>query len=320
MKIALSLVLVCFPVSAFSAAPPFPDRPIRIVVPFAPGGGSDYLMRVIAPKMPEVFAQNGIVDNRPGAAGILGTLLVANAPNDGYTVLIADTPFAANQNIYAKAGYDPIKSFTPITQLATTPLILVINPGLQAASVQEFIALAKSQPGRLAIGNSGGGSITHIAASLFSSSTGTDLTTVPYKGTGPALTDVVAGQVHAIIATAPSVMGLIKGGKLRALAVTSAKRSPLAPELPTMQEAGVRGYVISNWYILVAPANTPQPVIAKLHSGFVKIVEQSDIRDRLSAAIMEVTPSPTPHDLALMISSEVARLGRVVKDAGIRVE
>lgn len=320
MKIIILLVLSCLPATVFAATPNFPERPIRIVVPFAPGGGSDFLMRVIAPKMPEVFAQNGIVDNRAGAAGILGTQLVANAPNDGYTVLIADTPFAANHGIYATAGYDPIKSFTPITQLATTPLILVVNPGLRAASVQEFIALAKAQPGRFSIGTSGGGSITHIASALFASSTATDLTTVPYKGTGPALSDVVAGQVQAIIATAPSVMGLVKGNKLRALAVTSAQRSPLAPELPTMQEAGVRGYVLSNWYILVAPANTPESVIAKLHSGFVKIVAQSDVKDRLSAAIMEVTSSPTPNDLAVMIASEVMRLGRVVKDAGIRVE
>ena len=196
----------------------------------------------------------------------MATQLVANSPNDGYTLLLADTPFAVNNTIYSKPGYDPVKSFSPVTQLATTPLMFVVHPGVAASSVREFIALAKAQPGKVAMANSGNGSITHLAGNLFAATSSIDVTTVPYKGTGPALTDLMGGQVQAIIATAPSVMPLIKGGKMRVLAVTSAKRTSLAPDVPTMLEAGVNNYVVTNWYILVTAANTSAPVLTKAAS------------------------------------------------------
>ncbi len=316
----LMLIAACWGGAAFAAAPAFPERPIRLVVPFAPGGGSDFVARVLASRLPEVTGQNGVVDNRPGAASLVGTQLVANSPNDGYTLLLADTPFAVNNSIYSKPGYDPVKSFSPVTQVATTPLMFVVHTGVAAATVQEFVALAKAQPGRLAMANSGSGSITHLAGTLFVVTSGIAVTTVPYKGTGPALTDLMGGQVQGIVATAPSVMPLIKSGKLRVLAVTSAKRSPLAPEVPTMQEAGVKNYVVTNWYILVGAANTPAPVLAKLHRAFTQILAQREVVDRFAAAIIEVTPSANPQELGAMIAAEVARWGRVAKDAGIRLE
>jgi len=320
MNRAWLFVLASVPAVTIAAETAFPERPIRIVVPFAPGGGSDFVARVVAAKLPEVVGQNGVVDNRPGAASLMATQLVANSPNDGYTLLLADTPFAVNNTIYSKPGYDPVKSFSPVTQLATTPLMFVVHPGVAASSVREFIALAKAQPGKVAMANSGNGSITHLAGTLFAATSSIDVTTVPYKGTGNALTDLMGGQVQAIIATAPSVMPLIKGGKMRVLAVTSAKRTSLAPDVPTMLEAGVNNYVVTNWYILVTAANTSAPVLAKLHRAFFRILEQRDIVDRFAAAIIEVTPSASPQELAAMISSEMTRWGGVARSAGIRLE
>ena len=320
MKRILLLMAACFAGSICAAEPVFPVRPIRIVVPFSPGGGSDFVARVIASRLPEVAGQNGVIDNRPGAASLVGTQLVANSPNDGYTLLLADTPFAVNNSIYSKPGYDPVKSFSPVTQVATTPLMFVVHPGVAATSVQEFVALAKAQPGRFAMANSGSGSITHLAGTLLVVASAIDVNTVPYKGTGPALTDLMGGQVQAIVATAPSVMPLIKSGKMRVLAVTSAKRSALAPDVPTMLEAGVKDYVVTNWYILVGSANTPVPVLTKLHRVFSKILAQREVVERFAAAIIEVTPSASPQELGTMISSEMMRWGRVAKDAGIRLE
>src|SRR5688572_20221976 len=228
----LLLLLGALATPAFAAERAYPDRPLRLVVPFAPGGGSDFVARVLAGKMPDVLGQNAVVDNRPGGASLLATQLVANAPNDGYTLLLQDLiPFSVNHTIYSNAGYDPVKSFSPVAQIATTPLLLVVNPSVQAIGVQEFIALAKSQPGKLAIGNAGTGSVTHLAAVLFANTAGIDMTMVPYKGTGPALTDVIGGRVHAIIATGPAVMPLVKNGRLRVLAVASDRRLTLLPEM-----------------------------------------------------------------------------------------
>ena len=299
----------------------FPDRPLRFVVPFAPGGGSDFVARLLATKVPEVLGQNAVVDNRPGGASLLATQLVAKAPNDGYTLLLQDLiPLCINQTLYSNAGYDPVRSFSPVAQIAATPMMLVVPPSVPAKTVQEFIASAKSQPGKLAIGNAGTGSITHLAAVLFTNSAGIDMTMVPYKGTGPALTDVVAGRVHAIVATGPAVMPLVKGAKLRVLAVASEKRLALVPEAPTMLESGLKDVVVTNTYVMVTAANTPQPILKKLHEALVKIVEQPDISARMTAAIIDPAPSANPQALGATIASEVTRWGRIVKAAGIRLD
>ena len=306
---------------AAAANAQFPERPLRFVVPFAPGGGSDFVSRLLATKAPEVFGQNAVVDNRPGGASLLATQLVAKSPADGYTLLLQDLiPFAINHTLYSNAGYDPVRSFSPVAQIAATPMMLVVPPSLPANTVQEFVAMAKSQPNKLAIGNAGTGSVTHMAAVLFTNSAGIDMTMVPYKGTGPALTDVVAGRVQAIVATGPAVMPLVKGGKLRVLGVASEKRLALLPEAPTMAEAGLKDVVVTNTYIMITAANTPQPILKRLHDGLVKITLHPDIAPRLTAAIIDPTPSESPQALGRTISSEVTRWGRIVKTAGIKVE
>jgi len=317
----LPLLLCALALPAGAAEREYPDRPLRLVVPFAPGGGSDFVARVLAGKLPDVLGQNAVVDNRPGGASLLATQLVAGAPNDGYTLLLQDLiPFSVNHTIYSNAGYDPVRSFAPVAQIATTPLLLVINPSVQANGVQELIALAKSQPGKLGIGNAGTGSVTHLAAALFANTAGIDLTMVPYKGTGPALTDVIGGRVHAIIATGPAVLPLVKSGKLRALAVASERRLTLLPEMPTMKEAGVKDFVVTNTYIMVTAARTPPRILARLHAAFVQILQQPDIAARMSAAIIDPAPSANPQELGATIASEAVRWGRVVKAAGIRLD
>ena len=320
MKHLFAVLLVVGSLFPLPSPAAFPERAIRIVVPFAPGGGSDFVARVVASKMPEVLGQNGVVDNRPGAASLIGTQLVANSPNDGYTLLLADTPFAVNHVIYRGANYDPIKSFAAVMQLATTPMMLVVTPGLAATSTQEFIALAKAQPGRVAMANSGSGSITHLSGALLMSSAGIELNTVPYKGTGPALSDLMGGQVQSIVATAASVMPLVSGGKMRVLGVASNQRSPFAPTVPTLIEAGVKGYVVNNWYVLVAAANSPAAVITTMHKAYAKILQQPEVRDRFAAAIIEATPNSGPAELQQMIAAETARWTRVARESNIRLD
>lgn len=316
--LAILLLLGSSPLHAATSA--FPERAIRIVVPFAPGGGSDFVARVISSKMPDFLGQNGVVDNRPGAASLIGTQLVANSPNDGYTLLLADTPFAVNSAIYSNANYDPVKSFTAVMQLANTAMMLVVTPGLAAQTTQEFIALAKSQPGRIAMANSGNGSITHLAATLLMSTANIELNTVPYKGTGPALSDLMGGQVQSIVATSASVMPLAKGGKIRVLGVASAKRSAFAPDVPTMIEAGIKGYIVNNWYILVAAANTPPALVNRLHIAFAKILQQPEVAERFASALIEPTPGSGPKELQQMIASEMTRWTRVAKASNIKLD
>ena len=307
--------------SAYSAEQDFPNRPLRIVVPFGPGGGSDFVARLLGARTADVLGQNTVVDNRPGAASLLATQLVANAPNDGYTLLLQDLiPFVVNDKIYSNAGYDPVKSFSPIAQIATAPLMLVVNTGVEAKNVRELIALVKSRPGKFAIGNGGVGGVTHLAAVLFCSAAGLDMSIIPYKGTGPALTDVVGGRVHAIIATGAAVLPLVRGDKLRLLAVASEKRLQLLPEIPTMQESGVKGYAVTNTYILITAARTPMPLLVKLHDAFGKILRQPEIASHLASVIIEPTPSSSPQELGALIASEEGRWGQVTKAAGIRVE
>lgn len=311
----------CIPFATCAADSTFPDRPLRFVIPFAPGGGSDFVGRLLSTKVPDVLGQNAVVDNRPGGASLLATQLVANAPNDGYTLLLQDLiPLCINHNLYGNAGYDPQKSFSPVAQIAATPMMLTVPVTLPAKTAQELIAMAKAQPGKLAIGNSGTGSITHLAAVLFTKAAAIEMTMVPYKGTGPALTDVIAGRVHAIVATAPAVMPLIKGGKLRVLAAASEKRLALIPETPTMGEVGLKDVVVTNTYVMVTAAKTPTLVLRKLHDALIKIVEDRDIASRMSAAMIDPAPSKSPAELGATIASEVSRWGRLAKEAGIKLD
>jgi tripartite-type tricarboxylate transporter receptor subunit TctC len=319
MKTVLVLLIALMSASAYPADSTYPNRPIRIVVPFPPGGGSDLIARLLATKFADALGQNGVVDNRPGAGSLLGTKLVAASPNDGYTVLLADTPFAVNPEIYSNAGYHPLKNFAMVTQLATTPMLLVVSPSLPVHSAQEFVALAKAQPRKLTMSNGGVGSIGQLSTAVLMINAGIELTGVQYKGGGPALIGLLAGEVNSNVAPAPVAMPYIKSGKVRALGVTSAKRSAFAPDVPTMLEGGVK-FLVTTWYIIAAPADTPAAIIGKLHDACTKILSQRDSVDHLARALIEVAPSSSPREVRDMISAETARWSRVVKQADIKVE
>ena len=302
------------------AAQPYPDRPVRMVVPWSPGGGSDVSGRILAAKLSEAFAQQIVVDNRPGAAGNIGTALTAKAPADGYTILLADTGFSTGISLYANPGYHPVRDFAPVSLAATTPIVVVVHPSVPATTLKELIALAKAQPGKLNNGSGGTGGSVHLAGEMFQLQTGTKLTHVPYKGSGPAVVDLMAGLVQVMFATAPPVVPLIKAGRIRAIAVASNARSGFLPDVPTAKEAGVPDFVADNWYGVLAPAGTPRPVIERLHLEITKAVEQADARGRFAGAGLESRPSTSPREFGAFVENDVARWAKVIKQAHIKLE
>jgi tripartite-type tricarboxylate transporter receptor subunit TctC len=306
--------------TAIPAAQTYPDRPIRMVVPWSPGGGSDVSGRILAAKLTEAFGQQVVVDNRPGAAGNIGTAITAKAPPDGYTVLLADTGFSTGISLYGNPGYHPIKDFAPASLAATTPIVAAVHPAVAATSLKELIALAKAQPGKLNAGSGGTGGSVHLAGEMFQLQTGTRLTHVPYKGSGPAVVDLTAGIVQVMFSTAPPVVPLIKAGRIRALAVASNARSSFLPEVPTTREAGLPEFVADNWYGVLVPAGAPRPVIERLHLEIAKAVAQPDARARFEGAGLEVRPSGSPQEVGAFVEHDVARWAKVIKQANIRLE
>jgi tripartite-type tricarboxylate transporter receptor subunit TctC len=306
--------------TAVHAAQPYPDKPIRMVVPWAPGGGSDVSGRIVASKLSEAFSQQVVVDNRPGAAGNIGTAIAAKAAPDGYTILLADTGFSTGISLYANPGYHPIKDYAPVSLAATTPIVIVVHPSVPATSVKELIALAKSQPGKLNNGSGGTGGSVHLAGEMFQLQTGTKFTHVPYKGSGPAVVDLTGGLVQLMFSTAPPVVPLIKAGRIRALAVASNARSSFLPDVPTANEAGVPDFVADNWYGVLVPAGTPNSVIGRLHLEITKAVSQPDARVRFAGAGLEAHPSRSPSEFGAFVENDVARWGKVIKQANIRLE
>lgn len=313
--------LICA-VLAFGApaafAADYPDRPIRFIVPFSPGGGLDIVARLIAPKLSERLHQQVIVDNRPGASGTLGTTIAANATPNGYTFSIGNVgTHAADVSLYKKLSYDPVKDFTPITQIARVTELLVVNPSLPVHSVKELIALAKSKPGQLNFGSSGRGTTPHLAAILFNSMTQIDMVHIPYKGIAPALTALIGGQINMCFSNIISVLPHVNAGRLRALGVSSAKRSRVAPEIPTIAEAGVPGYEIYNWYGIFVPRGTPQDIVGLLNREIVAVLQSKEISDRLTSAGADIITS-TPEEFGRFVREEVAKYARVVKAGGGR--
>lgn len=306
--------------TAVHAARPYPDKPIRMVVPWAPGGGSDVSGRIVASKLTEAFGQQVVVDNRPGAAGNIGTAIAAKAAPDGYTILLADTGFSTGISLYANPGYHPIKDYAPVSLAATTPIVLVVHPSVPATSVKELIALAKSQPGKLNNGSGGVGGSVHLAGEMFQLQTGTKFTHVPYKGSGPAVVDLAGGSVQLMFSTAPPVMPLIKAGRIRALGVASNARSSFLPDVPTMKEAGVPDFVADNWYGVLVPTGTPRAVIERLHLEIAKAVVHPSARERFAGAGLESRPSKSPLEFGAFVENDVARWGKVIKQADIRME
>ena len=301
------------------AAEKFPVRPIRIVIPFPPGGGVDTLARVIAPSLTEVLGKPVVLDNRTGGGGLIGNQIVAQAKGDGYTLLFQGIPFVVAPQLSSSTGYDPVADFAPVVLVASTPIVLVVNPAVPANTLKEFVALAKARQGKLNMASGGNGATAHLAAEVFKLSTGVSFAHIPYKGMGPAIIDVIGGQVDAIFATLPSALPQIQAGKLKALAITSPKRSQFAPELQTAQEAGFKELLVVNWYGLLAPKGMPKDASDRISSAVTNIVGRKNVYDQLAAGGLEVSVENAV-EFRRFISAEVARWSYVVKASGMRVE
>jgi tripartite-type tricarboxylate transporter receptor subunit TctC len=320
MRRVAAALFIAVAFSGGAAAQAWPEKPVRFVVGFTPGGPSDILARALGQKLAELWAQQVVIENRPGAGGNIGAELVAKSAPDGTTWLLGNNSIlATNQSLYAKLGYDPVKDFAPVALVAVQPNILVVNPSVPASSVKELIALAKAKPGALNYASSGSGAAAHLAGELFKAMTGVDMIHVPYKGAQPALTDVMAGQAQLMFATSASVIPYIKAGRLRALAVTTSQRSASAPELPTVSEAGVPGFEAITWHGVVVPAATPRPLVERLNADIVKVLRMRDLRERLESLGAELAPG-TPQDFADYIAREIPKWAKVVKDSGARAE
>jgi tripartite-type tricarboxylate transporter receptor subunit TctC len=301
---------------AHAQAQPYPNKPIRYIVPFAPGGSTDLLGRLVAQKLQEAWGQPVVVENRPGAGGAVGAEAAAKSPPDGYTIMGGTiSTHAINASVYSKLPYDPIKDFEPVTLLATQPNMLVVNPSLPVKNVAELIALLKANPDKYSFSTSGNGTSAHLAGELFKSMTGTKMQHVPYKGSPQALTDAMSGQVSMSFDNINTAYVQVKAGKLRALAVTTAKRSSAAPEVPTMAEAGLPGYELGSWHGVFAPAGTPKDIVAKLNAGIVKALQAPDLRQKLQDLGIDPVGSSVAA-FAAFVKAEVPKWAKVVKDAG----
>ncbi|HKB53403.1 MAG TPA: tripartite tricarboxylate transporter substrate binding protein [Ramlibacter sp.] len=305
--------------STAPAYPAYPAHPIKLVVPFAPGGFTDVVARILGRKLSQSMGQQLIIENKPGAGSTIGSDFVAKSAPDGYTLLMVSSTHVISPWIYKHLPYDPIKSFTPISKVVDSPYVLLVNPKVPAKNVQEFIALAKSAPGTIHYASSGNGSAQHLMGGLFVALTGAPLKHVPYRGSSGAAQDLVAGIVESSFAAVPNALAQVPAGRLRALAVTTAKRAPQLPDVPTMQEAGVPGYNASVWLALLAPAGTPPGIVKRLNGEVAKALAEPDTKKALFDAGVEPTPS-TPEEMAAYMTEELARWGKVVKEAGIKVD
>jgi tripartite-type tricarboxylate transporter receptor subunit TctC len=302
-----------------AAAQQYPAKPVTIVVPFAPGGGSDNIARVIATKLSENFGKQFIVENRAGAGTNIGNEAAAKAAPNGYTLLLGQVTLGINPSLYPKLGYDVQRDLVPVGMVATSPTVLVVNPSLPAKNLQELIALAKAKPGTLNFGSGGNGTSVHLAGELFKSIAGTDIVHVAYKGSSPAVTDLMGGQIQMMFDTAPSATPHIKAGRLRAIAVTGDKRLPELPNVPTFAESGLKGFDATAWYGIMAPANTPKDVIANLNAAVNKVLADPGVRKRLQEMGAEPAGG-TPEQLGDYLRQELAKWGKVIRDAKIKLD
>ncbi|WP_420715437.1 Bug family tripartite tricarboxylate transporter substrate binding protein [Cupriavidus sp. D39] len=312
------VVLAALPLAAVQAHAAYPDKPIRLVVPYTPGGVTDLLARAVAKALSERVQQSVIVDNRAGAGGNIGAEVVAKSPADGYTLLMGSAATQAiNASLYKRLPYDHIKDFAPITLVAEVPNILVVNPLIPARNVSELIAYGKANPDKLSFGSSGTGGTIHLSGELFKSMAGVKMLHVPYKGSAPAVSDLLAGQINLMFDS--SVAPYVKSGKLRALAVTSAKRSPVLPDVPTMAEAGLPGYEATAWFGILAPAGTPPSIVDKLNKNLVAILRDAEMRKWMQSQGADAI-GDTPSEFAAYIKTETAKWACVVKEAGVSAD
>ena len=322
MKRVYSLLLsaVLLAGTTWVAAQEYPSKPVRLIVPFAPGGGNDIVARAIAQQLSASLGRQFVVDNRAGAGGVVGAELAAKSPADGYTLFLGGVgSHAVNPNLHAKLPYDPVTDFAPITLIASAPSVLVVHPAVPARTIEEFTALAKANPGKLNFASNGNGSSAQLAAVLYESMAGVRMVHVPYKGLAPALADLLSGEVQLMFSSMVAIIPHIKTGRLRALAVTGRRRSPLLPEVPTLEESGLRGYEAGSWYGILAPAGTPPQIVAKLNAEIVQALQQPAIRERLAAEGAEAIGG-TPGEFAAHINAELARVGKILRDGGVRLE
>ncbi len=324
MRLLTTLVLAtaaALPLMPLAHADTFPDRPVTLVIPFPPGGPTDAMARTLAAEMKDRLGQPMVVENRAGAGGNIGAEYVARSAPDGQTLLFGTSgPLAINASLYRKIGYDPVKSFAPVIQVGHLPNILVVNPSVPAKTVKELITYAKASPGKLSYASSGNGASSHLAGVLFNASAGVDLQHIPYKGTGPALTDLLGGQVTMSFTDVLTALPYVKSGKLRALGVTTAERSQALPEVPTVAEQGVPGYDVSVFFGIVAPAGTPPERIAKLNKAFVDVLNTAKVKQLLASQGLEPAPSPKPEQLGKFIEAQVGKWAGVVKQSGAQLD
>lgn len=303
-----------------NAAQAYPNRPIRAVVPLAPGGGTDTVARLVFSKLSELLGQQVVVDNRGGGGGIVGTELVAKASPDGYTILVGSiTTNAVNPVLYKKLPYDHLRDFAAISMIGTVPNALVVHPSVPAKTMKEFLAYAKSNPGKVNYGSSGIGSATHLSMELIRSMAGIQMVHVPYKGAGAAVADVLSGQLQALCSSLAGLLPHIKSGRVRALGVTTTKRNAQLPDVPTIAESGLPGYEVTIWYGLYVPAATPKGIITKLNAATVKALDSADLRERLTLQGLDVASS-TPDELTAFTKAETAKWAKVVKESGAQAE
>jgi tripartite-type tricarboxylate transporter receptor subunit TctC len=301
-------------------AQPYPNKPVRILIAQAPGSATDVISRVVANRLSELLGQPVVIEAKPGAGGALGTEAAARSAPDGYTLFMGNnSTHGSNPALYAKLPYDPIKDFAPISMVASVPYVLIVNPSLPAKTVDEFIAAAKSQPGKFNYASAGNGSTHHFCGELLKSMTGINVTHIPYKGSPPGVAAVVAGEVSMMFANLTDIGGQLRAGKVKPLAVTSATRAGQLSETPTLAEAGLQGFEILSWFALMAPAGTPAPIISRLNAEAVKVLARDDVQQTLGAQGLTVRSS-TPEQVTAHITSEVAKFSRIAKSAGIKAE
>lgn len=305
---------------AAAAADDYPNRPVRMIVGFPPGGGTDIMARIIAPKLTEAWNQQVVIDNRIGATGTIGATLVARASPDGYTLLMGHLSSNAIAPSLFKVPYDPAKDFAPISLVGSVPHVLVVHPSVKANSVKDVIALAKAQPGQLKFPSAGNGTPPHLAGELFKLMTGVDMQHVPYKGSGQSVADLVAGHVPLSFDSTPTVLPYLGSGRLRALAVTSIQRSAVLPDVPTLDESGLKGYQVGSWYGMFAPAGTPAEIVRKIHAAVQRGLKSPDMKDKLAKLGTDDTVTETPEAFRAMLLADIAKYAKVIKAANLKVD
>jgi tripartite-type tricarboxylate transporter receptor subunit TctC len=318
-KLELVITAALSLIAAASAAQTYPTKPVRVIIPFAAGGPADFLMRIVGPKLSETWGHPVILDNRGGANQMLGSELAAKSPADGYTLLMTTGGSAINVSLYPKLPYDTVKDFAPITLVATGPNLAVIHPSVPARTLAEFTTYARSKPKQVVYASAGAGAPSHLAVELFSTMAKVEMIHVPYKGMAPGMTDLLGGQVQLAFPTISAGIVHARAGKLRALGVTTAKRSPAAPDVPTIAEAALPGFDASNWYGLVAPGKTPAPLVKKVRDDVARVLAMPDVRERMLNQGMEPT-SNTPDEFSAHIKSEIVKWAKVVKASGAKPE